>query len=98
MFGLFSTLAAVGDAPEGKSERSCFLSLTTTSALMAEISEEETINIANNFLLSSPPGEFLEVAIGKSVPSLRRIIKYTNFDYSLSILLIFCGRCPCSAT
>jgi len=30
---------------------------------MAEISEEETINIANNFLLSSPPGEFLEVAI-----------------------------------
>ncbi len=31
---------------------------------MADISEEEVINIANNFLLSSPPGEFLEVAIG----------------------------------
>jgi len=30
---------------------------------MAEISEEEVVNIANNFLLSSPPGEFLEVAI-----------------------------------
>jgi capping protein alpha len=30
---------------------------------MAQISEEEIVNIANNFLLSSPPGEFLEVAI-----------------------------------
>jgi len=30
---------------------------------MAEISEEEVVTIANNFLLSSPPGEFLEVAI-----------------------------------
>jgi len=28
---------------------------------MAEVSEEELIDIANNFLLSSPPGEFMEV-------------------------------------
>jgi capping protein alpha len=28
---------------------------------MAEVTEEEIIDIANNFLLSSPPGEFMEV-------------------------------------
>ncbi len=31
---------------------------------MGEVTEEEMVQIANNFLLSSPPGEFLEVAIG----------------------------------
>jgi len=28
---------------------------------MAEPSQEELIEIANNFLLNSPPGEFMEV-------------------------------------
>ena len=31
---------------------------------MAQISEEEIIQICNNFLLSAPPGEFLEVVTG----------------------------------
>lgn len=31
---------------------------------MSEVTEEEMVQIANSFLLSSPPGEFLEVAIG----------------------------------
>lgn len=32
---------------------------------MAEVSTEELIEIANNFLLNSPPGEFMEVVTGK---------------------------------
>lgn len=57
---------------------------------MAEISEEETINIANNFLLSSPPGEFLEVAIGKSITRWTNIVIIANYDYSIITGLIFC--------
>lgn len=37
---------------------------------MSEVTEEEMVQIANSFLLSSPPGEFLEVAIG--TPSFAR--------------------------
>jgi hypothetical protein len=33
---------------------------------MAEPSQEELVEIANRFLLSSPPGEFMEVVTGKS--------------------------------
>jgi hypothetical protein len=32
---------------------------------MGEATQEEMINIANNFLLNSPPGEFMEVVTGK---------------------------------
>lgn len=31
---------------------------------MADVTEEEIIDIANNFLLNSPPGEFMEVVTG----------------------------------
>jgi hypothetical protein len=34
---------------------------------MGEVTEQEMIDIANNFLLSSPPGEFMEVVTGKSM-------------------------------
>ena len=35
---------------------------------MAEVTEEEIIDIANNFLLASPPGEFMEVVTGLLLP------------------------------
>jgi hypothetical protein len=31
---------------------------------MADITDEEVVEIANNFLLNSPPGEFMEVVTG----------------------------------
>jgi hypothetical protein len=33
---------------------------------MSEPTEEELIDIANNFLLMSPPGEFMEVVTGNA--------------------------------
>ncbi len=31
---------------------------------MGEVTDDEIIEIANNFLLNSPPGEFMEVVTG----------------------------------
>jgi hypothetical protein len=33
---------------------------------MGDVTEEELVQIATNFLLSAPPGEFMDVVTGKS--------------------------------
>lgn len=36
---------------------------------MSEVTQEEIVEIVTNFLLNSPPGEFMEVVTGNESPS-----------------------------
>ena len=52
---------------------------------MGEVTEQEIVDIANNFLLSSPPGEFMEVVTGKQ--SWKQSVSKT---YIIAIMLWNC--------
>lgn len=38
------------------------------AAIMSDITQEEIVEIVTNFLLNSPPGEFMEVVTGTASP------------------------------